>query len=125
MRVPALSDPLGYRGMFADFLGHLKGLEAGHPDTRVGGKYFRWYLVWLTFPPMLLLLFDQPFLLVVIYGVLGALFMPFMAIANLGLLNGRRIPHEWRNSLVQNLALGVTAVLFATLGAYQIWQALT
>ena len=111
--------------MFADFMGRMRGLEEGHPDTRVGGKYFKWYLLWLTFPPMMLLFLDQPFGLIIAYGVLGSLFMPFMAIANLGLLNGRHIPKEWRNSLVQNIALGITALLFGILGVYQLWQAIT
>ena len=37
--------------MFADFVGNLKGLEQGHPETRVGGKYFRWYVAWLSSRP--------------------------------------------------------------------------
>ncbi|NEE09469.1 divalent metal cation transporter, partial [Streptomyces sp. SID7499] len=32
---------------------------------------FRAYLLWLTFPPMTLLWLDQPFGLVIAYGVLG------------------------------------------------------
>ena len=39
--------------MFADFWGNMRKKESGHPDTRVGGKYFRFYVLWLTFPPML------------------------------------------------------------------------
>ena len=58
--------------MFADFVGNLRGLPAGHPDTRTGGRLFRAYLLWLTFPPMLLLLLDQPVGLIIAYGVLGA-----------------------------------------------------
>lgn len=109
--------------MFADFVGKMRGLDADHPDTRVGGRYFKWYLLWLTFPPMVLLFLDQPILLILVYGVLGALFMPFMALTNLGLLNGRRIPAAWRNNVVQNVLLGITALLFVILGVYQVWQA--
>ena len=111
--------------MFADFVAKMKGLPDDHPDGRNGGKYFKWYVLWLTFPPMALLFLDRPFGLIVAYGVLGALFMPFMAIANLGLLNGKRIPAEWRNTLVQNIALGITALVFLILGGYQLWQAIT
>lgn len=109
--------------MFADFVGKMRGLDSDHPDTRVGGKYFKWYVLWLTFPPMVLLFLDQPIFLILLYGVLGALFMPFMALANLGLLNGRNIPAEWRNNVVQNILLGVTTLLFVILGGYQVWQA--
>ena len=51
--------------------------------------------------------------------------MPFMAVANLGLLNGKHIPAEWRNNWWQNIALGITAVLFIILGVYQLWNAIT
>jgi Mn2+/Fe2+ NRAMP family transporter len=111
--------------MFADFWGNVRGLESDHPDTRVGGKYFKAYLIWLTFPPMLLLLLGQPIGLIFAYGVLGSLFMPFMALTNLGLLNGRRIPRDWCNNPVENVLLGVTALLFVALGASQLIDAIT
>lgn len=59
------------------------------------------------------------------YGVLGALFMPFLAVTLLGLLNGRRIPKEWANKLHTNIALGITAALFLALGVNQLWGAIT
>ncbi|WP_114906939.1 Nramp family divalent metal transporter [Ornithinimicrobium murale] len=110
--------------MFADFWGNMRGVNSDHADTRVGGKYFKFYLVWLTFPPMILLFLDRPIGLVLAYGVLGSLFMPFLALTLLGLLNGRRIPKEWANRLHTNIALGITAVLFLVLGVNQLWSAL-
>lgn len=116
--------------MFADFVGNMKGLDSDHPDTRVGGRYFKWYILWLTFPPMVFLVvqnmlgFSTPILLILLYGVLGSLFMPFMALTNLGLLNGRRIPTRWRNNVIQNILLGICTVLFVALGGYQVWQAI-
>lgn len=53
---------------------------------------FRLYLLWLTFPPISLLFLDQPFGLVITYGVLGAFFMPFLALTLLWLLNSSRTP---------------------------------
>ncbi|MCJ0892485.1 Nramp family divalent metal transporter [Rhodococcus sp. ARC_M5] len=110
--------------MFADFVGNLKGLEQGHSDTRVGGKYFRWYVAWLTFPPMALLWLDQPIGLVLTYGVLGAVFMPFLAVTLLILLNSDRVPTQWRNGWFTNLTLGVCALLFAWLAVDQVLDAL-
>ncbi|WP_207485410.1 Nramp family divalent metal transporter [Arenibaculum pallidiluteum] len=110
--------------MFADFWGNMRGIGSDHPDTRVGGKYFKFYLIWLTFPPMLLLFLDRPIGLILAYGALGALFMPFLAITLLGLLNGRRIPKEWSNRLHTNIALGITALLFLVLGIQQLWSAI-
>ena len=106
--------------MFADFWGNIRGKESGHPDTRVGGKYFRFYVLWLTFPPMILFALGQPIGLILVYGMLGSLFMPFLALTLLGLLNGKRVPKEWANKWHSNIALGITALLFVVLGVQQL-----
>lgn len=108
--------------MFADFWGNLRGKEHGHPDTVTGGKYFKFFLLWITFPPMTLLLLDRPIFLVLLYGVLGALFMPFLALTLLQLLNTRRVPDRWRNGLVTNILLVITTVFFGALGIMQTWE---
>lgn len=108
--------------MFADFWGHHRGLPSGHPATRPGGRYVKFYLLWITFPPMLLLLMGRPIFLILLYGVLGALFMPFLAITLLGLLNTARTPERWRNGWVVNIILGACAILFTVLGIYQAWD---
>jgi Mn2+/Fe2+ NRAMP family transporter len=110
--------------MFADFWGNIRGLPSGHPDTRIGGKYFRFYVIWLTFPPMILFLLERPIALILAYGVLGSLFMPFMAVTLLGLLNGRRVPQAWANRLHSNIMLGICALLFIVLGVQQLVSAL-
>jgi Mn2+/Fe2+ NRAMP family transporter len=110
--------------MFADFWGNMRGKASGHPDTRVGGKYFRFYVLWLTFPPMILFALGQPIGLILAYGVLGSLFMPFLAVTLLGLLNGKRIPARWANKLWSNIALGIIALLFAVLGGQQLLKAI-
>jgi Mn2+/Fe2+ NRAMP family transporter len=110
--------------MFADFWGSRRGLPSGHPDTRIGGKYFRIYVLWLTFPPMILFLLDRPIALILAYGILGSLFMPFMAVTLLGLLNGKRVPKAWANRLPSNIMLGICALLFIILGVQQLVSAL-
>jgi len=114
--------------MFADFVGNLRALPSGHPDTRTGGRYVKIYLLWLTFPPMLLLLLDEPVGLILAYGTLGALFMPFLAITLLVLLNKRRagavegsdVPEEWRNGWLSNGLLALCALLFLALGLNEL-----
>lgn len=108
--------------MFADFWGNIRGLESGHPDTRVGGAYFKFYVLWLTFPPMILFALGRPIGLILAYGVLGSLFMPFLALTLIGLLNGRRIPKEWANKLHTNIALAICALIFLVLGVSQLWS---
>ncbi|WP_148574889.1 Nramp family divalent metal transporter [Nocardioides caldifontis] len=114
--------------MFADYVGNLRGLPSGHPDTRTGGRFFKAYMLWLTFPPMLLLLLDQPVGLILAYGTLGALFMPFLAITLLVLLNRRRegalphteVPERWRNGWLSNTFMALCAVLFVVLAANEL-----
>lgn len=86
----------------------------------IGSPVFRGYLVWLTFPPMALLFLDQPFQLTVTYGVLGALFMPFLAGTLLVLLNSGRVGREGRSGWVSNTLLTICLVLFAYLAVDQI-----
>ena len=68
---------------------------------------------------MLLLILDKPVFLILLYGVLGALFMPFLAVTLLGLLNTSRTPGKWRNGMFTNAVLVLCAVLFVVLGVYQ------
>ncbi|WP_244857500.1 Nramp family divalent metal transporter [Agromyces archimandritae] len=111
--------------MFADFMGNITGKGSDHPDSKGHGKWFKVYVLWLTFPPMLMLFLDQPIFLVLLYGFLGALFMPFLAITLLPILNTDRVPKEFRNRWHTNTALVITAVLFIVLGIYQAWNAIS
>ena len=108
--------------MFADFVGNIRGLPAGDPATRTGGRYFKAYVVWLTVPPMLLLLLGQPIALILAYGILGALFMPFLAITLLWLLNSERTPARWRNRWFDNLGLIACTTFFIILALYQLFE---
>ncbi|MFJ1600560.1 Nramp family divalent metal transporter [Streptomyces sp. NPDC088261] len=81
---------------------------------------FRAYLLWLTFPPIGLLFLDEPFGLVVVYGVLGAFFMPFLALTLIWLLNSSRTPAQWRNGVLSNVMLAVAGLLFVVLCAKQV-----
>lgn len=110
--------------MFADFVATARGLAADDPRRRAGGLYYRGYILWLTFPPMLLLLLDRPIALVVVYGVLGSLFMPFLAVTLLFLLNSRAVPERWRNRAWLNVVLGVIAAMFLVLGVNELVKAL-
>ena len=86
---------------------------------------FRAYLLWLTFPPMLLLFLGRPFALVVAYGALGAFFMPFLAITLLWLLGGRRTPRPWRNGWLSTVLLIGAAALFVVLCVSELMDLLT
>lgn len=117
--------------MFADFVERFRAPATGAarteehegPDVaerRQRSMPFRAYLLWLTFPPMTLLWLDEPFGLVIAYGVLGAFFMPFLALTLLWLLNSSRTPGEWRNGWVSNGMLALSGLLFVVLCVQQV-----
>ena len=120
----ALSSLLGvWQGvslMFSDFVHQLQGAQE-RPEEAERSRPFRFYLLWLTFPPMLLLLFDKPFFLVILYSAFGAFFMPFLAITLILLLNRRDIAAEHRNGWMTNGLLGASAALFIALCGQQLW----
>ena len=76
---------------------------------------FRAYLLWLTVPPMALLFFDQPFALTLVYGVLGAAFMPFLGVSLILLLNSKRVARDGRSGWLSNIMLTVASALFVVL----------
>ncbi|WHY83500.1 hypothetical protein [Siminovitchia fortis] len=77
---------------------------------------YRAFLAWLTFPSWLLLLFNQPIGLVLLYAALGSLFLLLLAITLLFLLNSKEVRPEFRNRLWNNAALIMVIIIFLTLG---------
>jgi Mn2+/Fe2+ NRAMP family transporter len=110
--------------MFADFVGHVRGLDAHHPDSRAGGKYYKAYVLWLTLPPIVLIFLGEPVYLILAYGVLGAFFMPFLSVTLLWMLNTDRVPRQWRNKLPANIALVLCTLAFGALAVNEIRKAL-
>ncbi|GAB3283848.1 Nramp family divalent metal transporter [Parasphingorhabdus pacifica] len=82
---------------------------------------YRAYLLWLTFPPMLLLLLGKPFQLTIVYGVLGAFFLPFLAGTLLVLLNSRSMmPAAHRSRWLSNTLLTICLALFIGVAVVQL-----
>ncbi|MDQ0794313.1 Mn2+/Fe2+ NRAMP family transporter [Streptomyces sp. B1I3] len=115
--------------MFADFVERMRAArrseDTGQAGSAAVGRQersvpFRAYLLWLTFPPMTLLWLDEPFGLVIGYGVLGAFFMPFLSLTLLRLLNSSRTPQQWRNGWLSNGMLGAAGLLFVVLCVQQV-----
>ena len=106
--------------MFADFWAHVRGRAEDASARGEGSPAFRGYLLWLTFPPMALLFMDRPFGLIVAYGALGALFMPFLALTLIWLLNSSRTPVEWRSRWLSNGMLAAGGLLFCVLAGQEL-----
>ncbi len=112
--------------LFADFAGLMKQGPGENRSARVDvrSNWYRGYVVWLALPPLSLLYFGRPVLLIVIYAVMGAMFMPFLA-ATLLYLNSRR---EWigggfRNGWLATTLMVLCLVLFSYLGVRQLIDA--
>ena len=111
--------------LFGDLVRTIRRVpeEEGEEYLSEKGPFFRAFLVWITFPPMLLLTFDEPVLIVIVYASLGAFFMPFLAITLIWLLN-RRVGREYRSGLLSNLILGLSVLLFLYVGIQEILDAI-
>ncbi|QFU90441.1 Nramp family divalent metal transporter [Amycolatopsis sp. YIM 10] len=97
----------------AEVPGEDKGETTAYRATAVEKSLpFRGYLLWLTFPPMILLFLDKPFGLTLVYGVLGSVFMPFLAITLMLLLNSKRVERDGRSGWLSNGLLGAASALF-------------
>lgn len=114
----------GVSMMFADFVGHIRGKDKDDPDSRIGGKWYRVYILWLTFPPMVMMFLGRPIYLILAYGVLGAFFMPFLAVTLLWILNTDRVPRQWRNRLGSNVLMGLCALVFVALAVTELQKLL-
>ncbi|MEW6636396.1 MAG: Nramp family divalent metal transporter [Actinomycetota bacterium] len=112
--------------LFSDFVWTARGARDEEADRLLSetGWPFRIFLVWITFPPMILHAFGQPVLLVLIYAALGAFFMPFLAITFLWLLN-RRVDRAYRNGWLANVFLTAAVLLFVILGIQELIGALS
>lgn len=114
--------------LFSDFvriIRHRKAdLDAVAPASDKDTA-FRSYLALMTFPPMLLLLFDAPIVIVLIYGISGAIFMPILSVGLLVLLNSGRLGREHRNGVVSNVLLCAVVVLFVYLGGTELMETLS
>lgn len=106
--------------MFADLVGHLRGKGQDDPDSRAGGKWYKAYILWLTFPPMIMMFLGRPVVLILAYGVLGAFFMPFLALTLLWILNTDRVPRTWRNGPLSNILMALCALTFVTLAVTEL-----
>src|SRR3712207_4316646 len=108
--------------LFADCVRTIREVPDEEAEEYLSEKslYFRGFLAWMTFPPMILLTFGQPVALVIVYASLGALFLPFLATTLLLLLNSRRVAPEYRNRIVTNVILAASVIPFVVVGVQEV-----
>jgi Mn2+/Fe2+ NRAMP family transporter len=108
--------------LFADAIRTIREVPDDEAEEYLSEKslYFRGFLAWMTFPPMVLLALGQPVALVIVYASLGALFLPFLAITLLLLLNSNRVAPEYRNRIVSNVFLVASVIPFVVVGVQEV-----
>lgn len=103
--------------LFCDFIGLVKRLpeEQRRAMVKTNSVWYRGYLLWLAVPPLALLLFNKPVGLIMVYAIVGALFMPFLS-ATLLYMNSRRDwVGEFRNGWLTTTLLSLSLILFGYL----------
>lgn len=105
--------------LFCDFMFCISGRSAKSRSEYVHPKalHYRLFLTFMTFPPMILLVFSRPLWLVVLYAAVSSVFLPFLA-STLLYLNNRTecIGAENRNGVLSNVVLAAAVALFGYLG---------
>lgn len=116
----------GVSYLFADFVETVTTDSANAVDevSLRQTKWYKFYVLWLTFPPMVLYFYGKPVFLIVLYGALGAIFMPFLAIVLLLLLNSDKTKSGERNHWLSNSMLVISALLFMALLVVQVAELL-
>jgi Mn2+/Fe2+ NRAMP family transporter len=113
--------------LYADFYGVMKGLspEDRRAMTKVTSAPYRLALLFVALAPIPFAFTGRPIAVIVIYTVVGSLFVPFVA-ATLLYLNNRvrwtaAVP---RNHWSTNVVLAGILALFAVIGAQEALGAL-
>ena len=108
--------------LFCDFVQQLQHRQQDIPPDRISTQspLYRGYLLYLAFPPMLLLLVGKPVWLVIAYAVAGSFFMPVLAGVLLYMNNRAKWLGDLRNRLTTNLGLLVALLLFGALAVTQL-----
>lgn len=110
--------------LFANFFYHMRDqknlLET--PESISKTPAYRWYLIYLTFVPMLLLLWGRPFWVIILYTVTGSFFMPLVAGLLLYMNSRRRWLGDFINRWYTKVLLIICLLLFSTLVVIEIQQ---
>lgn len=101
--------------LFADFV-QLKFKRGILGQSQLAqSKYYKYYVIYLALPPIILLFMAKPVWIVILYAVAGAFFMPFLAMTLLYLNNRFRWLKQFKNSIVTNIILALSLLIFAYL----------
>jgi Mn2+/Fe2+ NRAMP family transporter len=98
-----------------------KNFTISETKIDVRSRNYLFFLFYLAIPPLVLLFFGKPVWVVVIYSIIGAFFMPFLAVLLLIMNNKIKWVKDFKNNLIINLLLFAGLVLFVVLCIKEIW----
>ena len=100
--------------LFSDFVTtYNKNKDKDYKPTKEKNNfYYNIYLFYLAIPPLLLLLFNKPGWIVIIYTIVGSMFMPFLAVTLIMMNNKKAWVGNFKNNLLINFILIVSLVVF-------------
>ncbi len=103
--------------LFADFIYSTQAHRQGKDKTEVSVKspYYRWYLAFLSFPPILLLFWNDAIKNVINYALISSVFAVFLAAMLLYMGNRKNWMRGLSNRWGDNLLLVLALVLFLVL----------
>jgi len=114
--------------LFADSVASL-GCASDAAKAREKGlnltPAYRWFLVYLALPPLLMQFWHRPVAIVILYAIAGAFFMPFLASVLLMLNNRREWVGELKNGRLTNVMLVFSLFLFGCLFVFEIVRRLS
>lgn len=83
-------------------------------------QYYKGFLIFLAIPPIIILYFQKPVWLIMTYSIIGAFFMPFLAISLIWLNNKKEWIRRDHNSLLMNVLLILIVCLFVYLAVVEL-----
>ncbi|PLX10149.1 MAG: iron transporter [Marinilabiliales bacterium] len=105
--------------IFADFIKSFFR-KSKSSDSLKSSKDYKLFMILMGTLPFSLLLLGKPVWLIVIYSVIGSLFMPFLAFTLLWLNNKNALLKSKKNSIIINMFLIINLLLFLYLGIIEI-----
>ncbi len=109
----------GMAYLFSDLLRTFRGIPEAEAERHTSERSpaFRAFLLMITIAPIPLILLGRPVELVIIWATAGAIFLPFLSLTLLVLLNSARVGTEYRGwwATVSNVVLATSVVVFVVL----------
>jgi Mn2+/Fe2+ NRAMP family transporter len=117
-----LGNAQGIPYLFSHVMAMIKGVpEKDHAQfTKPTSAWYRGYLLFMTFPPLVWLFFTRPVAMVVTFAILASLVTPFITATLLYMNNKREWMGKAKYGVVSNVLLTVSLVLFLYLMATEI-----